>query len=127
MDEAIPSIPSIPISYREAIPFLKALNGHGPKADTINEWWSRNAGLGYKGVEYYIGPTPDDVVVNLVNEQDYAISPIWDVIGVINGSIHDEVIIVGNHRDAWVRIYPPYGHPLMTPRDHANLNVTNGC
>jgi N-acetylated-alpha-linked acidic dipeptidase len=29
-------------------------------------------------------------------------TPIWNVIGVINGTIPDEVIIVGNHRDAWI-------------------------
>lgn len=27
----------------------------------------------------------------------------WDTIGVINGSISDEVIILGNHRDAWIQ------------------------
>lgn len=26
----------------------------------------------------------------------------WNVIGVINGTIQDEVIILGNHRDAWI-------------------------
>lgn len=102
VDKAIPSIPSIPISYQDALPILKALNGHGPKAKDFNQWWTRNTGLGYKGVEYNIGPTPDDVVVNLYNQQEYVITPLWNVIGVINGTIPDEVIIVGNHRDAWI-------------------------
>lgn len=26
----------------------------------------------------------------------------WNVIGVINGTIPDEVVILGNHRDAWI-------------------------
>lgn len=99
---AIPSIPSIPISYKDALPILKALNGHGPKADDFNQYWTRNTGLGYKGVHYNIGPTPDDVVINLYNKQDYVTTPLWNVIGVINGTIPDEVIIVGNHRDAWI-------------------------
>ncbi|RYP65447.1 hypothetical protein DL771_008319 [Monosporascus sp. 5C6A] len=99
---AIPSIPSIPISYVEAIPILKALNGHGPPAKDLNEYWTRNTGLGYKGVQYNIGPSPDDVVLNLRNEQDYTITPMWDVIGIINGTIPDEVVVVGNHRDAWI-------------------------
>lgn len=101
-DGVIPSIPSIPISYQDAIPILKALNGHGPKASDLNKYWTRNIGLKYKGVNYNIGPTPDDVVVNLYNEQDYITTPIWNVIGIINGTIPDEVIIVGNHRDAWI-------------------------
>lgn len=98
---AIPSIPSIPISYQDALPLLKALNGHGPKASDFNKWW-QGGGLGYKGVEYNIGPSPSNVVLNLVNEQEYVTTPLWNVIGIINGSIPDEVVILGNHRDAWV-------------------------
>lgn len=98
----IPSIPSIPISYVDAIPILKALNGHGPNAKDFNKYWTANLGLGYKGVTYDIGPSPEDVVLNLYNAQDYSITPNWDVIGIINGSIPDEVVVVGNHRDAWI-------------------------
>jgi N-acetylated-alpha-linked acidic dipeptidase len=89
---AIPSIPSIPISYKDALPILKALNGHGPKAKDFNEYWTRNMGLEYKGVHYNVGPTPDDLVVNLYNQQEYVTTPLWNVIGVINGTIPDEVI-----------------------------------
>ncbi|KAK3945374.1 hypothetical protein QBC46DRAFT_372065 [Diplogelasinospora grovesii] len=102
VDHATPSIPSVPISYEDALPFLKALNGHGPKAEDFNKYWTRNTGLQYKGVHYNVGPTPDDVVVNLYNEQDYITTPLWDVIGIINGTIPDEVVVVGNHRDAWI-------------------------
>ncbi|KAK0733579.1 hypothetical protein B0T26DRAFT_27384 [Lasiosphaeria miniovina] len=102
VDGAIPSIPSLPISYLDAIPILKALNGHGPKASDFNQYWTRNTGLKYKGVEYNIGPTPDDIAVNLYSKQEYVTTPLWNVIGTINGTIPDEVIIVGNHRDAWI-------------------------
>lgn len=98
---AIPSIPSIPISYLDAIPLLKALNGHGPKASSFNKYWQKG-GLGYKGVEYNIGPSPEGLALNLVNEQEYVTTPMWNVIGIINGSIADEVVVLGNHRDAWV-------------------------
>lgn len=98
----IPSIPSIPISYEDALPILKSLNGHGPSAKDFNKYWQADLGLGYKGVNYSVGPSPEDVVINLYNEQDYIITPNWDVIGIINGSIPDEVIVVGNHRDAWI-------------------------
>lgn len=37
-----------------------------------------------------------------MNDQEYVTTPIWNVIGIINGSIPDEVIILGNHRDAWI-------------------------
>ena len=97
----IPSIPSIPISFREALPFLKALNGYGPNASSLPDSW-HGGGLGYKGVEYSIGPTPDSVTIHLVNEQEYVTTPAWNVIGVINGSLSDEVIVLGNHRDAWI-------------------------
>jgi N-acetylated-alpha-linked acidic dipeptidase len=96
-----PSIPSLPISYLDAIPLLKALKGHGPKASTLGTHW-KDGGLGYKGVEYYVGPSPKNIALNLYNEQEYIITPLWNVIGVINGSIPNEVVILGNHRDAWI-------------------------
>ncbi|KAI0876939.1 hypothetical protein GGS24DRAFT_498377 [Hypoxylon argillaceum] len=102
VDGVLAGIPSLPISYAEALPILKALNGHGPRAKDMNEYWTRNAGLGYKGVKYNIGPSPDDLALNLVNQQNYTITPLWNVIGIINGTIPDEVVVVGNHRDAWI-------------------------
>ncbi|KAK4999806.1 hypothetical protein LTR66_001230 [Elasticomyces elasticus] len=101
VDTAIPDIPSIPISYVDALPFLKALNGHGPSITSFPESW-QSGGLAHKGVEYSIGPSPDDVMLNLVNEQEYVTTPLWNVIGIINGSIPDEVVVLGNHRDAWI-------------------------
>ena len=98
---SIPSIPSLPISYQDALPLLKALNGHGPKASEFNEYW-QGGGLGYKGVEYNIGPSPENMALNLVNEQEYVTTPLWNVIGIINGTLPDEVIVLGNHRDAWI-------------------------
>lgn len=54
------------------------------------------------GIEYNIGPSPDSIVLNLFNEQKYVTTPIWNTIGVINGTTANEVIIIGNHRDAWI-------------------------
>ena len=97
----MPRIPSLPISYADALPLLRALNGHGPKASSFNKYW-QGGGLAHKNVSYNIGPTPDELVLNLVNQQDYVIQPLWNVIGIINGTLPDEVIILGNHRDAWI-------------------------
>jgi N-acetylated-alpha-linked acidic dipeptidase len=99
--KSIPSIPSLPISYRDALPLLKSLNGHGPNASTFNKYW-QGGGLTNEGVSYNIGPSPDSLVLNLMNDQEYVTTPIWNVIGTINGSIPDEAIILGNHRDAWI-------------------------
>lgn len=98
----IPSIPSIPISYADAIPILKALNGHGPRAADLGPDWASNLGLAYKGVGYGVGPSPETLVLNLTNEQSYTTTPVWNVIGVVNGTIPNQVVVVGNHRDAWV-------------------------
>lgn len=78
-----------------------ALNGHGPNASSFNKYW-QGGGLASEGVAYNIGPSPDSLVLNLMNDQEYVTTPIWNVIGVINGSISDEAIILGNHRDAWI-------------------------
>jgi N-acetylated-alpha-linked acidic dipeptidase len=98
---SIPSIPSIPISYPDAIPLLKGLNGYGPNVYDFNQYW-QGGGLTDEGVKYNIGPSPDSLMLNLMNEQQYETTPIWNVIGVINGTIADEIIVLGNHRDAWV-------------------------
>ncbi|KAK0318705.1 hypothetical protein LTR91_020178 [Friedmanniomyces endolithicus] len=100
-DGKIPDIPSLPISYAEALPLLKALNGHGPNASSFPSSW-HTGGLAYKGIHYNTGPTPSTLTLNLVNTQSYVTTPLWNVLGIINGSIPDEVIIIGNHRDAWI-------------------------
>lgn len=60
----------------DAIPILQALNGVGPGPKDFNTYWDRNLGLKYKGVEYNVGPSPDDLVLNLVNEQEYVTTPL---------------------------------------------------
>lgn len=41
--------------------------------------------------------------MNLYNEQDYKITTLWNVYGEIKGEKSNEVVIVGNHRDAWIK------------------------
>ena len=83
------------------MPILKALNGHGPEASKFNKYW-QGGKLGYKGVNYNIGPSPPTLELNLVAEHEYVTTPLWNVIGIINGTLQDEVIVLGNHRDAWI-------------------------
>jgi len=33
---------------------------------------------------------------------NHAVTPIWNTMAVIPGHIKDEVVMIGNHRDAWV-------------------------
>lgn len=92
-----PKIPSIPISYRAAQPLLKALNGHGIEASAVN----RSNWKGALEAEYRTGPAPG-VILTLENEMEEKITPIWDVIGVVNGTNADETVVIGNHRDTWM-------------------------
>ncbi len=86
-----PHIISIPISYHDAAPILKALKG-----PSVPEGWQ-----GALPFRYHIGP--GGVRVHLVSQQDYQRRTIWDVIGTLPGKdLASEQVIVGNHRDAWV-------------------------
>ncbi|RPB03458.1 Zn-dependent exopeptidase [Choiromyces venosus 120613-1] len=93
----IPSIPSLPLSFRDALPFLQALDGYGLTAEEVE----RPGWTGGLNVSYSAGPRPR-AVINLENVVDYTYTPVWNSIGIINGTIEDEVIVIGNHRDAWI-------------------------
>jgi N-acetylated-alpha-linked acidic dipeptidase len=43
--------------------------------------------------------------VRLLNGVNDAITPIWNTMAVIPGHIRSEVVVVGNHRDAWVSTF----------------------
>ncbi|KAL8922738.1 MAG: hypothetical protein Q9172_003453 [Xanthocarpia lactea] len=99
--DILPSIPSVPISYQDALPLLRSLNGYGPSASSFNEYW-QGGGLDYRNVSYNVGPSPPSLKLRLVNQQEYVTTPLWNVIGIINGTLANEVVILGNHRDAWI-------------------------
>ncbi|KAF1988278.1 Zn-dependent exopeptidase [Aulographum hederae CBS 113979] len=92
----VPHIPSLPISYRDAQPFLAALDGHGTSGEDVN----RTGWVGALNATYSTGPSPD-ARISMSNIMRDAITPVWDAIGIINGTLQNEVIVVGNHRDAW--------------------------
>jgi N-acetylated-alpha-linked acidic dipeptidase len=86
-----PKIISIPISYHDAEPILRALKG-----PSVPQGWQ-----GALPFRYHLGP--GGVRVHLVSKQDYQRRTIWDVIGTVRGTdAPDEWVVTGNHRDAWV-------------------------
>ena len=93
----VPNIPSLPISYTEAIPLLRALDGSGTPGSQVN----RTNWVGALNVTYSTGPAPG-AVLSMSNVMRDAINPIWDAVGIVNGTNQDEVLVIGNHRDAWI-------------------------
>lgn len=85
-------IPVLPISYADATPLLKALQG--PQAP-----------VGWRGalpLTYRIGGT-DDTRARLVVQSDWQQKPVYDVIAVLRGASEpDRWIVRGNHHDGWV-------------------------
>jgi N-acetylated-alpha-linked acidic dipeptidase len=104
-----PRIISIPLSYHDAEPILRALKGPG-----VPQGWQ-----GALAFRYHLGPA--GVKVHLVSQQDYQRRLIWDVIGKIEGAADpDSPVIVGNHRDAWVygAVDPSSGTAAMLEAVH---------
>jgi N-acetylated-alpha-linked acidic dipeptidase len=84
-------IPVLPISYGDAVPFLKNLAG--PVAP---ESWR-----GALPLTYHVGAGP--ARVHLAVKFDWQSRPLYDVIATIRGaSAPDQWVIFGNHHDAWV-------------------------
>jgi N-acetylated-alpha-linked acidic dipeptidase len=87
----LPKIPVTPLSFSDISPLLEKLGG----PESPREW------QGALPFTYHIGSGPVRAHVKLV--QDYSYTTIWNVIGTIKGTAEpDELVIAGNHRDAWV-------------------------
>ena len=84
----VPKIPSLPISYREAEKLLRALGG--PR---VPDAWQ--GGLPFS---YHVGP--GGTAVEMSVEMDEGLKPIYNVVARVPGT-GDQVLVVGNHRDAW--------------------------
>ncbi len=88
----IMKIPVMPISYADALPLLRALDG--PVAP--DSW------RGALPITYHIGGG-DNTRVRLKLEFNWDIKPAYDVVARLPGAeFPDEWIIRGNHHDAWV-------------------------
>ncbi len=89
--ENLLKIPVQPLSYADAEPLLRALDG--PVAP---EHWR-----GALPLTYRVGPGPAKVHLKLTF--DWKIVDCYDVIATLKGSeLPDEWVIRGNHHDAWV-------------------------
>ncbi len=83
-------IPVLPISYGDALPFLRNLRGK-----VAPEEWR-----GALPITYHIGPGPSKARLKLALE--WKSRPLYNVIAKIDGTLFpDEWIIHGNHHDAW--------------------------
>jgi N-acetylated-alpha-linked acidic dipeptidase len=93
---AIPHIPVVPLSYRNASALL---SGVRDSRDSIfpQRW---QGGLPFR---YHVGPGPVRArVAVVVDTGKAAYKTIWDTFGVIRGSTYpNEVVLIGGHRDAW--------------------------
>jgi N-acetylated-alpha-linked acidic dipeptidase len=84
-------IPVLPISWGDALPLLRALEG--PVAP---ESWR-----GALPITYHLGPGP--ATVHLQLEFNWDLAPAYDVIARMAGAERpDQWVIRGNHHDAWV-------------------------
>ena len=89
--KTITTIPVMPISYTDALPFLKSLKG--PVAP---EGWR-----GSLPMAYHVGPST--ATAHLVLKFNWDRKPLYDVVARIPGSKYPEQwVIRGNHHDAWV-------------------------
>ena len=88
---ALPRIASVPLSAKDARTLLQALDGPAVPASWLAEPEAiRRAG-------------PGPVTVHMRVRMKEEIRPVWTVTGVFRGrGSPDDVVIVGNHRDAWV-------------------------
>jgi N-acetylated-alpha-linked acidic dipeptidase len=86
-----PAIPANPLSYQDASPILRAMDG----PESPRGW---QGGLPFT---YHLGGT-SSITVHMHLEQEYKLRTIWDVIGTIPGWDTRAWVVAGNHRDAWV-------------------------
>eukprot|EP00624_Nannochloropsis_granulata_P007415 evm.model.NODE_7577_length_5963_cov_19.863155.2 len=98
-----PKIPVLPISYGDATPFLQSL----ADAAAAGDGGSPIAPPSFQGglnLTYHMGPSMD--LVGFATHNQELVGDIWNVIGLVKsryyGTRRDRLVMLGNHRDAWV-------------------------
>ncbi len=88
--KTIMKIPVLPISYEDALPLLKSLQG-----PVVPEAW--RGGL---PITYHAGPSKEKVRLQL--QFNWDIVPLYNVIAKMKGTdFPDQWVIRGNHHDGW--------------------------
>ncbi|MEK7282596.1 MAG: transferrin receptor-like dimerization domain-containing protein, partial [Acidobacteriota bacterium] len=89
--ESLPRIPSVPISWRDALVIFRNLAG-----PAVPRGWQGGLPL-----TYHVGPGPSRLHLKI--EASFETRAITNVIGVVRGSDEPEkIVLLGNHHDAWV-------------------------
>jgi N-acetylated-alpha-linked acidic dipeptidase len=89
--ETLPKIVSVPLSAENARPLLESMDG-----ETAPPEWQGGLPITYR-------LSGSKTKVRMQVEMEDPVRTITDVIGCLKGSAYpDEVVVVGNHRDAWV-------------------------
>ncbi|HEV8703251.1 MAG TPA: M28 family metallopeptidase [Candidatus Polarisedimenticolia bacterium] len=89
--ENLPRIPSVPISWRDALVVFRNLAG-----PAVPRGWQGGLPL-----TYHVGPGPARLHLRI--EASFERRAITNVIGVLRGSAEPEkIVLLGNHHDAWV-------------------------
>lgn len=95
VDDLMPKIPTMPLSYSDALPMLDQLAG--PPAPSAFQ--------GGLPISYRIGSEDTPVLVRMKVVNLLKKGPIWNVQTTIPGSLPQELdrpVVLANHRDAWV-------------------------
>ncbi|HVI59034.1 MAG TPA: M28 family metallopeptidase [Luteimonas sp.] len=89
--KTILKIPVLPISYADATPLLKSLEGQVAPPS-----WR-----GALPITYHVGPST--AKARMVVESDWTQKPVYDVVAVMRGAEEpDRWIVRGNHHDGWM-------------------------
>jgi N-acetylated-alpha-linked acidic dipeptidase len=89
--QTITKVPVLPISYADAQPFLKSLEGQ-----TVPDTWRGDLPFTYR-------TGPSKAQAHLAVAFNWDRKPLYDVVATIPGATFpDEWVIRGNHHDAWV-------------------------
>lgn len=96
--DLIPSIPSLPLSYKDATPLLEMMEG--PSAFDVG---GKDFSGGIHNLTYTVGPSSSTLKMVVENQNSNRTVP--NIVGVIPGTLppnEDMPVLLGNHRDAWV-------------------------